>query len=93
MALRDHRYAAWGCAWRCRAEVDGVLHSRTCQIVCEPNMQVHAMTRSFDVLVVGAGPVGIAAAVCAAEEGREVALVDENPRPGGQIWRSGTENA
>ncbi len=52
----------------------------------------HAMTRSFDVLVVGAGPAGIAAAVCAAEEGREVALVDENPRPGGQIWRSGTEN-
>jgi sarcosine oxidase subunit alpha len=23
-----------------RAEVDSVLHRRTCQIVCEPNMQV-----------------------------------------------------
>ena len=50
------------------------------------------MTRSFDVLVVGAGPAGIAAAVCAAEEGREVAVVDENPHPGGQIWRSRREN-
>ncbi len=50
------------------------------------------MTRSFDVLVVGAGPAGIAAAVCAADEGREVAIVDENPHPGGQIWRIGREN-
>jgi len=29
-----------GVCMECRAEVDGVLHSRTCQIVCEPNMQV-----------------------------------------------------
>jgi D-hydroxyproline dehydrogenase subunit alpha len=47
----------------------------------------HAMTYRFDVLVVGAGPAGIAAAVRAAEEGCKVAIVDENPHPGGQIWR------
>jgi D-hydroxyproline dehydrogenase subunit gamma len=29
-----------GVCMECRAEVDGVLHSRTCQIVCEPNMRV-----------------------------------------------------
>ena len=29
-----------GVCMECRAEVDGVLHSRTCQIVCEPNMHV-----------------------------------------------------
>lgn len=29
-----------GVCMECRAEVNGVLHSRTCQIVCEPNMQV-----------------------------------------------------
>ena len=45
------------------------------------------MTYTFDVLVVGAGPAGIAAAVRAAEEGCSVGLVDENPCPGGQIWR------
>jgi D-hydroxyproline dehydrogenase subunit alpha len=39
--------------------------------------------------VVGAGPAGIAAAVCASEAGRSVALVDDNPAAGGQIWRSG----
>lgn len=40
-----------------------------------------------DVAVIGAGPAGIAAAACAAEAGRRVVLVDEAPRPGGQIWR------
>jgi flavin-dependent dehydrogenase len=34
-----------------------------------------------DVLVVGAGPAGIAAAVRAAEEGCRVAVVDENLIP------------
>jgi NADPH-dependent 2,4-dienoyl-CoA reductase/sulfur reductase-like enzyme len=48
-------------------------------------------THRFDVLVVGAGPAGIAAAVRAAEEGCKVGLVDENLHPGGQIWRSSLE--
>jgi NADPH-dependent 2,4-dienoyl-CoA reductase/sulfur reductase-like enzyme len=43
--------------------------------------------RAFDVLVVGAGPAGIAAACVAAESGARVGLVDDNPAPGGQIWR------
>ena len=29
-----------GMCMECRAEVDSVMHSRTCQIVCQPNMQV-----------------------------------------------------
>jgi NADPH-dependent 2,4-dienoyl-CoA reductase/sulfur reductase-like enzyme len=41
----------------------------------------------FDLAVVGGGPAGIAAAVTAAQAGRSVALLDDNPRPGGQIWR------
>jgi NADPH-dependent 2,4-dienoyl-CoA reductase/sulfur reductase-like enzyme len=41
-----------------------------------------------DVLVIGAGPGGIAAAVTAAEAGRQVILVDDNPHAGGQIWRN-----
>jgi D-hydroxyproline dehydrogenase subunit alpha len=43
--------------------------------------------RNFDVLVVGAGPAGISAACVAAESGSRVGLVDDNPAPGGQIWR------
>jgi NADPH-dependent 2,4-dienoyl-CoA reductase/sulfur reductase-like enzyme len=42
---------------------------------------------SFDVLVIGAGPAGLAAALSAVESGARVGLVDDNPAPGGQIWR------
>jgi NADPH-dependent 2,4-dienoyl-CoA reductase/sulfur reductase-like enzyme len=51
------------------------------------------MTRNFEVLIVGGGPAGIAAAVCAAESGRRVGLLDDNPAPGGQIWRDGQRRA
>jgi len=44
--------------------------------------------RPHDVIVIGGGPAGIAAAVCAAESGASTVLVDDNPRLGGQIWRS-----
>ena len=43
--------------------------------------------RRFDVLVVGGGPAGIAAACCAAEASLRVAIADDNPALGGQIWR------
>jgi sarcosine oxidase subunit alpha len=29
-----------GICFECRAVVDGIPHSRTCQILCEPNMEV-----------------------------------------------------
>jgi NADPH-dependent 2,4-dienoyl-CoA reductase/sulfur reductase-like enzyme len=43
--------------------------------------------RRHDVVVVGAGPAGLAAAATAAAMGRSVLLLDQAPRPGGQIWR------
>ncbi len=47
---------------------------------------------SFDVLVIGGGPAGMAAAVCAAEGSERVGIVDDNPDFGGQIWRGQPEN-
>lgn len=41
----------------------------------------------FDIIVVGAGPAGISAACAATESGRRVAVVDDTPWLGGQIWR------
>lgn len=41
----------------------------------------------FEIVVVGAGPAGISAACAAAESGRRVAVVDDTPWLGGQIWR------
>lgn len=45
------------------------------------------MNAPVRVVVVGGGPAGMAAAAVAAECGCKVQLVDENPAPGGQIWR------
>jgi D-hydroxyproline dehydrogenase subunit alpha len=45
------------------------------------------MTAPVRVVVVGAGPGGMAAAAVAAENGCQVRLLDENHGPGGQIWR------
>lgn len=39
------------------------------------------------VVVLGAGPAGLAAAVTAAGAGAAVTLVDAQPVPGGQLWR------
>ncbi|HEX6650227.1 MAG TPA: FAD/NAD(P)-binding oxidoreductase [Pyrinomonadaceae bacterium] len=40
-----------------------------------------------DLLVVGAGPAGLAAAYHAAQSKLRVTVVDDNPAAGGQIWR------
>src|SRR5262245_544369 len=41
----------------------------------------------FDIVVVGAGPAGLAAACAAAASGKRVAVLDDTPWLGGQIWR------
>lgn len=45
-----------------------------------------------DVLVVGAGPAGLAAAAAAGEAGAKVVLVDENARPGGSLTYAESSN-
>ena len=92
-----------GVCQECRLTIDGEPHAKSCQVVVEPGMAIKAngheispdagvptfqvIERQFDVLVIGAGPGGIAAAVTAAECGKAVGLVDDNPDAGGQIWR------
>lgn len=46
------------------------------------------MILDTDVLVVGAGPAGIGAALGARERGLNVVVLDEAPAPGGQIYRA-----
>jgi thioredoxin reductase len=41
----------------------------------------------YDLGIVGAGPAGITAALTAAQHGLSVVVVDEQQRPGGQIFR------
>jgi len=46
------------------------------------------MKQTCQLLVIGAGPAGMAAARIAAKQGVDVMLVDEQAQPGGQIYRN-----
>ncbi len=41
-----------------------------------------------DVIIVGAGPAGLSAAITASEIGLDVLVLDEQPAPGGQLYRN-----
>ena len=43
--------------------------------------------KRYDVIVVGAGPAGLSAAIEAASLGLNVVVFDENDRPGGQLFK------
>lgn len=43
--------------------------------------------KTYDVIVVGAGPAGLGAAIQAGQAGASVLLLDENDRPGGQLFK------
>jgi thioredoxin reductase/bacterioferritin-associated ferredoxin len=46
------------------------------------------MGKIYDLIIIGAGPGGLAAAITASKLGLDTLLVDEQPEPGGQIYRS-----
>lgn len=43
--------------------------------------------KRYDLIVIGAGPSGLSAAIEAARFGMEVVVFDENARPGGQLFK------
>ena len=45
-----------------------------------------------NVVIVGAGPAGLSAAIAAAAAGAPVLLIDSNPRMGGQYWRMAADS-
>jgi NADPH-dependent 2,4-dienoyl-CoA reductase/sulfur reductase-like enzyme len=50
------------------------------------------MTENGDLVVIGAGPAGMAAAEEASAHGLRVVVLDEQPEPGGQIYRNISSN-
>ena len=50
------------------------------------------MTESFDVIVIGAGPSGVAASVSAAKNGAKVLIIDSNINTGGQVYKPPPES-
>lgn len=50
------------------------------------------MAERYDVLIVGAGPAGLAAAHAAASHGARVGLLDAQATAGGQVWRQDVQH-
>lgn len=101
---RRAAFCGMGICHECRVLVDGHLRL-ACQTICQEGMRIDTVLEhkacaagdppplghhhTCDLLIVGAGPAGIAAALSAAPSGRAIVLVDDNPATGGQIWRDG----
>lgn len=47
-----------------------------------------AARRQFDLIVLGAGPAGISAALSGSRHGLRTLIIDESPGPGGQVYRA-----
>ena len=43
--------------------------------------------KRYELIVIGAGPAGLCAAIEAAKSGMSVIVFDENARPGGQLFK------
>lgn len=73
-----------GVCFECRSDADD-NQRRTCLV---PGPPVRARELEADVVIVGAGPGGLAAAAAASSTGARTLLVDEGDLVGGQIWRA-----
>ena len=89
-------FCGMGICFDCLVRVDGRPNVRACQALVAEGMRIetragHRRVGGFEVkrplVIVGAGPAGLAAAIAAAEAGVEPLVIDENPRVGGQIYR------
>ncbi len=54
--------------------------------IMNTELTVETLRQPFDLLIVGAGPAGLAAGFEAASRGARVLIVDEAPESGGRLW-------
>lgn len=95
-------WCGMGACFDCLVTIDGRANQRACLAKVAPGMVVESAPGTAplapepageaeevapDVLVVGAGPAGLSAAIAAAEAGCSVLLLDERDSPGGQYLK------
>jgi glycine/D-amino acid oxidase-like deaminating enzyme len=96
-------HCGMGACWDCLVTVDGRAGQRACMTKAQAGMRVTGAVpdrlaplavaseeevRAVEVLVVGAGPAGLAAGISAAEAGASVLLLDERAQFGGQYLKA-----
>ncbi len=100
---RRGMFCGMGVCQDCIVDIDGVANQRACMTpvragmviaIAEPRPEPTAVAAepemaalTPDVLVIGGGPAGLAAAAVAAEAGLDVVLIDERSKLGGQFYK------
>jgi len=94
-------FCGMGICFDCAVTIDGRPDQRACLAKVDPGMEVRTREAAGDdvppaqswtehaaeVLVLGAGPAGLAAAIAARKAGAAVTVLDERPDPGGQYHK------
>jgi len=95
-------WCGMGACFDCIVTVDGRAGQRACMVKAKDGMVVESAQRPAaplsppadaaedvvcDILVVGAGPAGLSAAIAARRAGAEVLVLDERDTPGGQYFK------
>ncbi len=96
-------YCGMGACGECLVSVDGERNVRACMTKLTPGMRVRTCAapelpparaalpterRTPEILVIGGGPAGMAAALAAQQAGAQVLLVDERETLGGQYFKA-----
>jgi thioredoxin reductase (NADPH) len=69
------------------ADGDPLIRPTQTELAARVGLQIHASSPAYDLVIVGAGPAGLAAAVYGASEGLKTLLI-ESSAPGGQAGQS-----
>ncbi len=96
-------WCGMGACFDCVVTIDGRAGQRACMVKAEPGMRVDGAApaepsplatapeasreEACDILVVGAGPAGLSAAIAAAQAGAKVIALDERGEAGGQYLK------
>lgn len=77
------------CGWDClRPNLFAFRKRRHARRAAERQAGDQPLSSEIDLLIIGSGPAGMSAAIKAREYGMAVLVIDEQPEPGGQIWRA-----
>jgi NADPH-dependent 2,4-dienoyl-CoA reductase/sulfur reductase-like enzyme len=93
---RAARFVAWVSAWNAGSPSMASLIAAVARFFAKTTWKLFLMPNrsgKFDIVIVGAGPAGLAAACAAAESDATIAVVDETSWLGGQIWRGSKTQA
>lgn len=86
-------FCGMGVCGECTVTLADGSRARACMTSAGPSVPAASVPDTPDLLVIGGGPAGLAAARAAASHGLQVVLLDERDKPGGQYFKQRRDEA